>query len=341
MRCSVLNAEPSLRLPPSSATPVALPVMVAPSEPSSTDAFPTSARQVDLSEQRPVPVAGAAGTWRCKHCRQLNRPGTSVCVCGQPYQSIRTADSPGASMPELNAPAVQGVDNPSFSGRGSDIFSVAGLKMLLWYVSIVGAPVGGMYTLRWMISNINLPGGPQLSFKGATRDAYGYFVLMWALGLINRLDPTEWQLFSDTDPMLLRLGALVVWFGVLAAQGLLGWHIYKWVCANVVATTGNRLAFVGDPWPYVGWSILQTLSIFTIVGWAWVQTAFLRWILKRTRTSHIHLGFRGSGLGMLWRVAGTTAASVFVLPLPWMIAYMYGWLVKNIEIHTVEPELGT
>lgn len=316
------------------------PLAVVSSEPASSgDAFPPSKQQVDSSEQGPVPVAVAAVTWRCTRCRQLNRSGTSICVCGQPYQSTQTARPPSQPM-ECTGPAFQGVGNPSFSGQGSDIFSIAGLKMLLWYVSVVGIPVGWIYTLRWTIKNINLPGGPQLSFKGVARDAYGYFVLMLVFGVISRLDPTKWELFSDADPVLLGLGTLVVWIGLLAAQGLLYWHMYKWVCANVVATSGSQLTFVGGPWQYVGWTVLQILSIFTIVGWAWVQTAFLRWQLKRTHTPHVHLGFRGSGFGLLWRAVGATAASVLILPLPWMVAYMYGWVVKNIEVHPVDLGLG-
>ncbi len=36
---------------------------------------------------------------------------------------------------------------------------------------------------------INLPGGPQLNFKGTAKDAYGYFVVMFGLGAINNQDP--------------------------------------------------------------------------------------------------------------------------------------------------------
>jgi Double zinc ribbon len=316
-------------------------VVVSPDPASSGEAVLPSKQQVDSSERRAVPVAVAAVTWRCPGCRQLNRPGTAICVCGQPYQSAQIVQPPGHSTQKRAAePTLQGVGNPSFSGRGSDIFSIAGLKMLLWYVSIVGIPVGWIYTLRWMIKNINLPGGPQLSFKGTASDAYGYFVIMFAFSLINRLDPTKWEVFSDTDPALFGLGALVVWVGLLAAQGFLYWHMYKWVCANVVSTSGTQMTFGGGPWQYVGWTVLQVLSIFTVVGWAWVQTAFFRWQLKRTHTSNIHLGFRGSGFGLLWRTVGATAVSVLILPLPWVVAYMYGWVIKNIEVQPVDLGLG-
>lgn len=317
------------------------PLVVEPADRKSTgDGFPTSEQEAKITEQPPaVVVASGTSTWRCSHCRQLNRPGTLVCACGQPYQPILAANSAG-SVPDPSGPSVQRVANPSFRGRGSDIFSVAGLKMLLWYVSIVGMPVGWMYTARWAIKNINLPGGPQLNFTGATRNAYGYFGLMFVFAAINQLDPTKWELFSGANPLLVGLGTVAVGFGLLIAQCLLYWHLYKWVCANVVATNGSRLEFVGRPWPYVGWILLQILSIFTIVGWAWVQTAFLRWQLKRTCTSRICLGFNGSGFGLLWRTVGVSAASVFLLPLPWMVAYMYGWLVRNIEIRTVEREVG-
>ena len=282
-------------------------------------------------------VVGADRAWlaaidRGLALRPQDRPQT-VAAWRAAGVGVTTRTATGRSGP---GSILQGAGNPSFSGRGSDIFSIAGLKMLLWYVSIAGIPVGWIYTLRWTIKNLNLPGGPQLSFSGAAKDAYGYFALMVAFGVISNLDPTTWELFRGTDSVLLDLGILVAWVGLLAAQGLLYWHMYRWVCANVVATSGSHLTFVGSSWHYVGWTILHVASIFTVIGWAWVQTAFLRWLLKRTRTPHIHLGFRGSGFGLLWRAVGTTAASVLILPLPWMVAYMYGWVVENIEIYPID-----
>lgn len=298
---------------------------------------PSANRPVNLPRLQ-VETPPTITTWRCPQCRRLNKPGTALCVCGHSYGQARTDEPSSFSTyggPHRNSPSEI---IPTFTGRGTDIFSAKGLKMMLWYVSLVGIPVGWIYTLRWVVENTKLPGGPALTFNGTAQDAYGYFVIMIAMGIVNRQDPSSWEMFSDTDPALLGMALLIVWVFLLIVQGFVYWHLYRWVCAGVVSTSGTRLEFVGRAWPYVGWTVLQILSIFTIIGWAWVQTAFLRWQFKRTRTPTLHLGFRGSGLGFLWRAVGATAASVLIIPLPWMVAYMYGWIVGNIEVHPLLPQ---
>ena len=225
---------------------------------------------------------------------------------------------------------------PVFTGHGSDIFSVKGLRMLLWYASIVGIPVGWTYTVRWVLENIELSGGPKLSFRGRAAEAYVYFLLTAVFSVLNRQDPTTWDVLRGLEPPLLGLIVLAMWICLLATQGLVYWNLYRWVCTNVSLSSGSTLMFHGGVWRYIGWTILQVLSIFTVVGWAWVQTAFLRWQLGQTRTSGTQLQFRGSGFGVLWRTVGATAACILIVPIPWVVTYMIGWYLANIELSAVD-----
>lgn len=285
-------------------------------------------------------LTASVSTWRCSHCGQLNRPGKVVCACGHPHESAQRQE-PTPNSIQL---PIQAGGHPSFTGRGADIFGLDGLKMFLWYISIVGIPVGWIYTLRWTFKNIQLPGGSRLSFKGKAGDVYGYFVLMFFVGglnrALNRFDQTDSEVFGSMDPVLLGFGFLLFGFCLLVAQALLVRELYKWVCANVIASTGSHLRFIGGVGPYLGWFVLQVLSMFTIIGWAWVQTAFLRWQLKRTRTARTYLGFRGSGFNVLWRTVVAMVASLLILPIPWMVTWMYGWFVENVELHSVDAAAG-
>src|SRR2546425_1399714 len=84
---------------------------------------------------------------------------------------------------------------PIFTGKGSDILSRNGLKMLLWYASIVGIPVGWLYTLRWVMRHISLPSGRNLSFSGTIRQAYWLFFLTIVVSLLKRVDPGDNEAF--------------------------------------------------------------------------------------------------------------------------------------------------
>ena len=61
------------------------------------------------------------------------------------------------------------------------------------------------------------------------------------------------------------------------------------------------LSFSGSVWAYLGWTILTVLSIFTIIGWAWVYTAWLRWFCRNVQGTRREVLFIGSGLEFLWR----------------------------------------
>lgn len=278
--------------------------------------------------------AVSSGTWRCSRCGQLNRPGTAACACGQPYE-------PGNRQVAPTPPPIQAEGRPSFTGQGSDIFSQNGARMLLWYVSIVGMPVGWIYTLRWLFENIQLPhGGGRLSFKGKAGDVYPYFFLMIVFAALNRYDPSESELFRDADPAFLAVAFLLFWVCLVAAQAVVYRQLYAWMCENVVGPAGSQLTFTAGVWPYIGWFFLQIASIFTIIGWAWVQTAFIRWQLRHTRTPRAYLAFCGSGIDLLWRSVVGTVAAIFLLPIPWIVAWLSRWFVENVEIQPVDTAAG-
>jgi hypothetical protein len=218
----------------------------------------------------------------------------------------------------------------TFGGTGGDIFSLGGLKMLLWYVSIVGIPVGWLYTYRWMFRKIVLPTGTKVSFTGTVGKAYGFFALFAILSALKRYDPTAAEFFT-AEPILFWTVALAWTFGLLAGQGLVYRELYKWTCSNVSLSSGTHLKFNGRPWPYIWWTIFSILSIFTIIGWAWVQAAFLRWQMRNTTSARYRLAFRGSGFAILWRTLLAIAGSLLILPIPWVVAWVYRWVIANIE----------
>lgn len=222
----------------------------------------------------------------------------------------------------------------AFTGKGSDILSVEGLKMMLWYISILGIPVGWLYTYRWMFRNVVLPSGTKVSFTGTVGQAYWFFLATAVLALLKRYDPTSVEFFNQ-GPILVWIAAVGWSFALLVGQALVYRDLYEWTCTNVAFSSGAHLTFKGRDWPYIWWTIALILSIFTIVGWAWVETAFLRWQLKNTDATGHRLTFRGGGLSLLWRTMLALVASFAILPIPWMVACLYRWVIESIDAEVV------
>ena len=47
--------------------------------------------------------------------------------------------------------------------------------------------------------------------------------------------------------------------------------------------------------------MLTVLSVITIIGWAWVYAAWMRWICRNIQGTRREVMFIGSGLEFLWR----------------------------------------
>ena len=96
------------------------------------------------------------------------------------------------------------------------------------------------------------------------------------------------------------------------------------------------LSFSGSIWAYLGWSILGVLSIFTIIGWAWVYVAAMRWVCRNIQGTQREVLFVGTGLEFLWRAVVAAIASLFIIPIPWVYRWMWQWMASQ----TVLAERG-
>jgi hypothetical protein len=129
------------------------------------------------------------------------------------------------------------------------------------------------------------------------------------------------------------------WLNNLASliQFVLYWLFLKWLIANLASNEQPLgLSFSGSIWAYLGWSILAVISFITIIGWAWVYTAWMRWFCRNIQGTRREVLFIGSGLEFLWRAIVAGLASIFIIPIPWMYRWMWQWLASQ----TVLAERG-
>jgi hypothetical protein len=237
--------------------------------------------------------------------------------------TVRTSNPQDLLFLQRGSTSARGF-RPRFTGKGSDIFHVNGLKMILWFVSIIGFPVGLLHLYRWGCRHLQLPTGTTVTFVGRALPLYGYCVAFGVLSTLNReIDP-----FSEPFYSLWLAG---IWFG----QMFVSLRFLKWICANLSFSSGTRLEFTGGLLAWTGWNLLFVISLFTIVGWAWVLTAMTRWQARHTRSEYHQLAFHGRGIEMLWRIAASVAASILILPAPWALSWFYRWFINNVEIEAI------
>ena len=214
-----------------------------------------------------------------------------------------------------------------FVGKGSDILSLEGLRMLLWIISILGIPFGVRYMYRWAARNIELPMGTRIAFAGSVADLYAYGIGFLVISIMDRSTRDEGYSWGFR---------ITLWIALIVLQAIISREYYKWMWRNLAFTSGIRVTFIGRLLPYIGWAVLVGFSFFTIIGWAWAMTAFLRWQFKHTNVPGYRLSFRGRGVDVLWRSLVGLAGMLAIIPIPWVVAWVARWYVHCVEAERTE-----
>jgi hypothetical protein len=179
---------------------------------------------------------------------------------------------------------------------------------------VIPAPWAATSFYRWMASRVNVPGRPNLAFDGQVGDIWYVFV---GIGLLS---------YAGVGGGLVHLVAIV-------AQAYLSWMTVRWIAGNL-SSNGRPLpiAFNGSAPMFIGWHLLLIVSAVTIVGWAWVATAWMRWNCRNITGTHREIVFLATGLEMLWRTLVFAIACGFLIPIPWMLRWYTRWYVSQFEL---------
>jgi hypothetical protein len=239
----------------------------------------------------------------------------------------KAGDIPGLFSGYSRPPAVPGSQRLLASAEGADGGSLSidfeilefvwrSLVLFIGAVFVIPLPWALVMYCKWIVSCTHVPGRPNLAFEGQPLT-----ILWWCLGavvLIIALGLTGIQYVN-------ALGFLI--------QLVLYWLALKWLIANI-ASNGQPLglSFSGSFWGYLGWNVLAVLSVFTIIGWAWVYTAQLRWICLHIEGTRREAVFKASGLEYLWRGLVTAFACAFIIPIPWVVRWMMRWHASQFEL---------
>jgi len=190
------------------------------------------------------------------------------------------------------------------------------LVMLILSALVIPVPWVFVWYTKWIVSCVKVPGRPNLSFTGNAMTMvpwfFGFIVLAIVVG------------YSGVQVLNLALFLVEI---------ALYWLLIKWMVANL-ASNGQPLglSFNGSIAGYIGWNLLFAVSMITIIGWAWVAAAQLRWIYRNIEGTRREITFKGTGLGILWR--GIVAAFLcgFLIPIPWVYRWIMNWFASQTEL---------
>jgi hypothetical protein len=225
----------------------------------------------------------------------------------------------GSGSPSMPQPGGAAPMAGSYSGGPLSIdfeileFVWRSLVLVIGLLFIIPAPWVLVWYTKWIVSCVKVPGRPNLSFEGEAMTIVPWY--FGALVVIVGVSLTGIEWLSDL---------------VSLVQFVLYWLFLKWFVANL-ASNGQPLglSFSGSVWAYLGWSILAVISIITIIGWAWVYVAWLRWFCRNIQGTRREVLFIGSGLEFLWRSIVAVIGSFFIIPIPWVYRWMWQWLASQ------------
>jgi heme/copper-type cytochrome/quinol oxidase subunit 2 len=237
----------------------------------------------------------------------------------------KAGEIPGLMSSVSRPPAAPGRMPPGVAGSDSGSLSIEfGIWEFVWrsLVFFIGIlfviPFPWVFVMycKWLVSCTHVPGRPPLSFTGQPLT-----ILWWYLGAIVLL-----IVLGATGLKYVNALAILVQFGLY-------WLAIRWVVANI-ASNGEPLglSFSGSYWGYLGWNILALLSVITIVGWAWVYTAQLRWICRHIEGTRREVVFEATGLQYLWRAIVVAIACSFIIPIPWALRWIMRWQASQIVL---------
>ncbi len=238
----------------------------------------------------------------------------------------KAGDIPGLRSGTSGPPVVPGAGAVSGSGApaGGSLSVDLGIWDFIWrtlvlfigLVLVIPVPWVIVMYCRWIVSCTHVPDRPNLTFTGRP-----VTILWWYLGAI-------FLSICLALAGIQYLNALMIF-----VQFGLYWLAIKWFVANI-ASNGQPLglSFSGSYWGYLGWNILSALSIITIIGWAWVYTAQMRWMCRHVEGTRREIIFNATGLEFLGRSLVTGLGCIFIVTIPWVMRWFIRWQVSQVAL---------
>src|ERR1700687_160227 len=230
---------------------------------------------------------------------------------------LLSGDSGPPPVPQAGVPWVSAGGHAEPLSIDFSIWGLLGraLLFLIGFLLVIPAPWVATSFYRWFIERLRVPQRPNLGFTGKPGDIWYVFMIQGLCAYAGVSD--SWY-----PPVI-----------VIPLEAVLSWMTIRWIAANITSD-GQRVAinFAGSALGYIGWYLLLYISVITIIGWAWVITAWMRWICRNITGTRREIVFNASGLQILWRTVVYALLVVLIIPIPWVLGWYTRWYVAQFAL---------
>ncbi len=188
------------------------------------------------------------------------------------------------------------------------------LLIIIGQLTVIPSPwiMTNFYT--WFFDNLELPGPQRVAFTGRPLDIWYVFMASAALNYVGYIN----------SYLSLLTWPLTVLFLLL---------ILQWILRNLAwEGQSGPLTFTGSYLPMLGWYLLTIISVITIVGWAWVAAAWIRWMCRHIEGGNRRLVFTAGGWDILWRSWLFFLSCIVIIPIPWTMHWLTTWYVSKFAL---------
>lgn len=198
------------------------------------------------------------------------------------------------------------------------------LAASLGSILIIPAPWLGAWLLRYIFEKIEVEDGTEITFEGRAGEIWLPIMLMVVLlfgGAVPGLPP---EIKASMPLLLIPIDVFILMY-------IVRWYV------RATRINGTSLTFEGCYWSFLGYYLLFFVSIFTIIGWAWVLAAVIRWYYRSIDGSYV-FSFTAKGHEILWRAIVAMLASVLIIPIPWVLVWITRWPLEQTTITGISHE---
>jgi hypothetical protein len=198
-------------------------------------------------------------------------------------------------------------------------------------ILVVPAPWMAAWLSKWFVEQTEAEDGTQLTFEGQGGEIWLPAMLIILVGWFGNLPWPE-----VAPPGLMHARPLLL----IPINLLLYLLVWRWFVASVRLNGSGHIAFAGSYWPCLGYYLFYLVSIVSIIGWAWVMAAWVRWQCRNVEGDGV-VSFSGKGHEILWRSVVCMLGCALVIPIPWMTAWMTKWFMNQIYIDNGNAQEAT
>ena len=201
-------------------------------------------------------------------------------------------------------------------------------------VFVIPAPWLGAWLLHWLADQTEVEDGTELTFEGRAGEIWLPIILYVVLGFAGAVPGLPPGIQMSMPLLMIPVGVFLLTL------------IIRWL-VGAGRVNGSSLTFVGSYWSLLGYYLLYFVSIFTIIGWAWVVAAGIRWFYRSIEGDYV-FSFTAKGHEILWRTVVTGLACILIIPIPWILIWMTKWYCSQTTVEatsqgntappSVEPE---